>query len=54
MPDKTIRYQGQQVTKPENISMKLVKIVINECGKDYSITVDSVLKLLSKLQINKP
>lgn len=45
---KTIRYKGQQAIKPDNISMKTVKRVIDECGKDYSITVDSILQLISK------
>lgn len=53
MTTKTIRYRGQQVEKPENISMKIVKQIIDECGKDYCITVDSILLFISKKFISK-
>lgn len=45
---KVVRYKGQTVIKPENISLKTVKRFIDECGKDYSFTVDSVINFISK------
>lgn len=45
---KPISYKGVKAIKPDNISMNLFKRVVDECGGDYSITVQSVVNLLSK------
>lgn len=45
---KKVSYKGVKVLKPDNISMNLLKQVIDECGKDYCITAQSVIDLLSK------
>lgn len=46
---KTIRYKGQELDKPDNMSMNLIKRIIDECGKDYCITAQSVVDLISKI-----
>lgn len=45
---KAIRYKKVNVNKPDNISMNLVKKIVDELGGDYSITVDSIVNFISK------
>lgn len=49
---KTVRYKGVQVIKPDNISISLFKRVVDELGKDYCITVNSIIQFLSKEKLN--
>lgn len=48
MESKKFTYKGESFMKPDNISSNLAKRVIDECGKDYCITVQAVINLLSK------
>jgi hypothetical protein len=47
--NKIVSYKGVKADKPENISMSLFKRVVDECGKDYCITVQNVITLLSNV-----
>ena len=41
-------YKGVKINKPENVSITIFKNIVDECGKDYSMTVQSILNLISK------
>lgn len=51
MEGKKIRYKGVQIHKPDNISMKLVKRIVDELGNDYCFSVDAVVNFISKVII---
>jgi len=44
---KKVSYKGVKANKPDNVSMKMFKRVIDELGKDYCFSVDDVLKFIS-------
>lgn len=46
------RYKGVQINKPDNISMNMFKRIVDECGKDNCIAVQSVVNLISKILDN--
>jgi hypothetical protein len=49
MNSKPVSYKGAKANLPENLSIRLFKRVINECGDDYSIKLQDVLNLLSSV-----
>lgn len=49
MTSKPYSYKSTRIAKPYNISGRLVKRIVDECGKDYCITVQDVVNLLSDI-----
>lgn len=45
---KKVSFKGVKANLPDNVSISCFKDIVNDCGKDYSITVQSVLDLLSR------
>lgn len=45
---KVIRYKGVQVNKPDNISLKYIKKIVDTLGKDGCFSVDALVNFLSK------
>jgi len=45
---KTASYKGVKANLPSNVSISAFKDIVDQCGKDYSITVQSVVDLLSR------
>lgn len=43
---KQFTYKGRKVFKPENISSRLVKQLIDE-GGDYGLTVQQIIEIIS-------
>lgn len=48
---KPIRYKGISVNKPDNISLKFIKKVVDNLGRDHSFTVDQLIDFLSTNKI---
>lgn len=46
--EKKVSYKGVHVVLPSNVSISAFKDIVDKCGKDYSITVQSVINLLSR------
>lgn len=45
---KKIRYRGVSVNKPDEMSMRKLKRIINELGGDYSYSIQSIVDHISK------
>lgn len=45
---KKASYKGIKVDLPDNISISSLKDIVDQCGSDYSITVQGVVDLLSR------
>lgn len=45
---KKASYKGIKVDLPDNVSISAFKDIVDQCGSDYSITVQGVVDLLSR------
>jgi len=43
---KLIKYKGVEILKPDTMSLKYLKKVIDRLGKDYSFTVQNVVDFI--------
>lgn len=44
---KTITYKGNKIEKPENVSLNLIKELI-DMGGDYGLTVQQIVDLINR------